>query len=162
MVTGDNDGLIKYWQSNMNNVKAFSAHKEAVRDLRYAFHFIFRELLPKNGRDTPYLGCLWDCIYIAVLQIAHAILGFETDLRRPAPQFRVGSSLPFLGRSSLTKTTTQYNTQQHKFARIQQQQHEFGHARNTHAYVEPFANRGGGRKNHLHNRVTQKMDLENR
>jgi len=34
MVTGDHDGAIKYWQPNMNNVKAFPAHKEAVRDIR--------------------------------------------------------------------------------------------------------------------------------
>jgi polyadenylation factor subunit 2 len=33
MVTGDHEGIVKYWQSNMNNVKAFSAHKEAVRDI---------------------------------------------------------------------------------------------------------------------------------
>lgn len=35
MVTGDHGGNIKYWQPNMNNVKAFQAHKEAVRDLGY-------------------------------------------------------------------------------------------------------------------------------
>ena len=37
----------------------------------------FRELPPKNGRETPYLVCLWDCIYIAELQIAYAIPGFD-------------------------------------------------------------------------------------
>lgn len=36
MITGDHEGIVKYWQSNMNNVKAFAAHKEAVRDLTYA------------------------------------------------------------------------------------------------------------------------------
>lgn len=35
MVTGDHAGYIKYWQSNMNNVKMFQAHKEAIRGLRY-------------------------------------------------------------------------------------------------------------------------------
>jgi polyadenylation factor subunit 2 len=35
MITGDHGGVVKYWQPNMNNVKAFSAHKEAVRGLRY-------------------------------------------------------------------------------------------------------------------------------
>jgi len=33
MVTADHSGTIKYWQSNMNNLKAFPGHKEAVRDL---------------------------------------------------------------------------------------------------------------------------------
>ncbi|KAI8072958.1 WD40-repeat-containing domain protein [Gongronella butleri] len=36
MVTGDHSGIIKYWQSNMNNLKMFQAHKEAVRDLTFA------------------------------------------------------------------------------------------------------------------------------
>lgn len=35
MITGDHDGVVKYWQPNMNFVKSFSAHKEAVRGLRY-------------------------------------------------------------------------------------------------------------------------------
>lgn len=36
MVTADHDGFIKYWQANMNNVKMFQAHKEAVRSIRYS------------------------------------------------------------------------------------------------------------------------------
>ncbi|KAF4527648.1 hypothetical protein B566_EDAN010873 [Ephemera danica] len=35
MVTGDHGGYVKYWQSNMNNVKMFQAHKEALRGIRY-------------------------------------------------------------------------------------------------------------------------------
>ena len=35
MVTCDQGGMVKYWQSNMNNVKIFTAHKEPVRQLRY-------------------------------------------------------------------------------------------------------------------------------
>ena len=35
MVTGDHSGYVKYWQSNMNNVKMFQAHKEAVRALSF-------------------------------------------------------------------------------------------------------------------------------
>ncbi|TQD81275.1 hypothetical protein C1H46_033207 [Malus baccata] len=36
MVSGDDGGAIKYWQNNMNNVKANkSAHKESVRDLSF-------------------------------------------------------------------------------------------------------------------------------
>ncbi len=33
LVTGDNSGGIKYWQSNMNNLKAFQGHKEAIRNI---------------------------------------------------------------------------------------------------------------------------------
>lgn len=35
MVTGDHGGYVKYWQSNMNNVRMFQAHKEPVRGIRY-------------------------------------------------------------------------------------------------------------------------------
>lgn len=35
MVTGDHAGFVKYWQSNMNNVKMFQAHKEPIRGIRY-------------------------------------------------------------------------------------------------------------------------------
>lgn len=35
MVTGDHNGYVKYWQSNMNNVKQYQAHKEPVRGIRY-------------------------------------------------------------------------------------------------------------------------------
>ncbi|XP_031789343.1 uncharacterized protein LOC100114982 isoform X2 [Nasonia vitripennis] len=36
MVTGDHAGYVKYWQSNMNNVKMFQAHKEAIRGLSFS------------------------------------------------------------------------------------------------------------------------------
>jgi polyadenylation factor subunit 2 len=36
MVTGDHGGYIKYWQSNMNNVKMFQAHKEPVRCISFS------------------------------------------------------------------------------------------------------------------------------
>ena len=41
----------------------------------------FRELLPKKRRDTPYLMCFWDCIYIDVLQIAYSMLGFDAPAK---------------------------------------------------------------------------------
>lgn len=36
MVTADHGGYVKYWQSNMNNVKTFQAHKEPVRSLTFS------------------------------------------------------------------------------------------------------------------------------
>lgn len=47
MVTGDHAGYVKYWQSNMNNVKMFQAHKEAIRGLRYIIH-----------HTSPYVSCV--------------------------------------------------------------------------------------------------------
>lgn len=35
MVTGDHSGFVKYWQSNMNNVKMFQAHKEPLRGISF-------------------------------------------------------------------------------------------------------------------------------
>ncbi|CAD5121786.1 DgyrCDS10263 [Dimorphilus gyrociliatus] len=35
MVTADHNGFIKYWQSNMNNIKVYQAHKESVRGLSF-------------------------------------------------------------------------------------------------------------------------------
>lgn len=41
--------LFRYWQNSMNNVKANkSAHKESVRDLRYALHAIHLLIRIKN------------------------------------------------------------------------------------------------------------------
>lgn len=42
----DHAGYVKYWQSNMNNVKMFQAHKEAIRGLRYTIH-----------HTSPYVSC---------------------------------------------------------------------------------------------------------
>ncbi|KAJ3269555.1 hypothetical protein HDV01_001317 [Terramyces sp. JEL0728] len=36
MLSGDDSGIIKYWQSNMNNLKIVNAHKETVRDLSFS------------------------------------------------------------------------------------------------------------------------------
>ncbi len=35
MLTADDSGVVKYWQTSMNNSKAFKAHKEAVRDVSF-------------------------------------------------------------------------------------------------------------------------------
>ena len=36
LVSGDQDGMIKYWQPNFNNVKALQAHSEPIRDIAFA------------------------------------------------------------------------------------------------------------------------------
>ncbi|GJV78588.1 flowering time control protein FY-like protein isoform X1 [Tanacetum coccineum] len=74
MVTGDDVGVIKYWQINMNNVKANkTAHKESVRDLRYLlywFHSSKDDILLVNSfcrTDLKFCSCsddttvkIWD------------------------------------------------------------------------------------------------------
>ncbi|KAI9207852.1 WD40-repeat-containing domain protein [Polychytrium aggregatum] len=36
MITGDASGTIKYWQSNMNNLKVVQGHRESVRDITFS------------------------------------------------------------------------------------------------------------------------------
>ena len=36
MLTGDDGGVIKYWQPNMNNLKAIQGHKECVREISFS------------------------------------------------------------------------------------------------------------------------------
>ena len=45
MVTADQTGYVKYWQSNMNNVKMFQAHKEPIRAIRCALTTGFGDVL---------------------------------------------------------------------------------------------------------------------
>ncbi|KAK9449977.1 WD40-repeat-containing domain protein [Limtongia smithiae] len=35
-ISGDQEGIVKYWQPNMNNVKVLAAHREAIRDLSFS------------------------------------------------------------------------------------------------------------------------------
>ncbi|KAG0125980.1 WD40-repeat-containing domain protein [Tuber indicum] len=36
LLSGDQDGTVKYWQPNFNNVKVLDAHKEPIRDLSFS------------------------------------------------------------------------------------------------------------------------------
>ncbi|KAJ1954778.1 WD repeat-containing protein 33 [Linderina pennispora] len=36
LVSADGNGVIKYWQPNMNNVKVFQGHKDTIRDLSFS------------------------------------------------------------------------------------------------------------------------------
>lgn len=46
MLTADHGGYVKYWQSNMNNVKMFQAHKEAIREARSLHNLPFSVVNP--------------------------------------------------------------------------------------------------------------------
>lgn len=50
LLSGDQDGTIKYWQPNFNNVNIVQAHKDAVRDIAF---------LPN---DTKFLSCSDDSL----------------------------------------------------------------------------------------------------
>lgn len=61
MLTADHGGYVKYWQSNMNNVKMFQAHKEAIREARSIHNLPFSVvnpslLLPLQGQCSACWG----------------------------------------------------------------------------------------------------------
>ena len=77
LVSADNNGMIKYWQSNMNNLKAFNGHNnDAIRDLScvtFRFFFIIilfilitKQLLTKHSRtrfapsNNKFVSCADD------------------------------------------------------------------------------------------------------
>ena len=57
MLTGDHSGFVKYWQTNMNNVKMYQAHKEPIRGLRWD-HVIMDIFLIWKGRRKQFLADL--------------------------------------------------------------------------------------------------------
>lgn len=74
MITGDHAGYVKYWQSNMNNVKMFQAHKEALRGIRYLllyYVFLNRSILyflyRYNSIKISLLFLLFDSIKISAI-----------------------------------------------------------------------------------------------
>lgn len=52
LLSSDHGGYIKYWQSNMNNVKMYEAHKEPIRGLRLA------TLVPTTHQNGLFLAVL--------------------------------------------------------------------------------------------------------
>lgn len=36
LLSGDQDGIVKYWQPNLNNINILNAHKEVVRDIAFS------------------------------------------------------------------------------------------------------------------------------
>ncbi|CAM4961270.1 unnamed protein product [Rotaria socialis] len=55
MLTGDHNGFVKYWQSNMNNVKVYQAHNDPVRGLTMYHPVIGSEGFSPN--DTKFASC---------------------------------------------------------------------------------------------------------
>lgn len=65
MLTGDHSGFIKYWQSNMNNVKMYQGHREAVRGVRYVCERIAKFRIA----NATYFICI---VFILTLERARA------------------------------------------------------------------------------------------
>jgi polyadenylation factor subunit 2 len=61
MLTGDHAGFVKYWQSNMNNVKMYQAHKDPIRGLRCVPRTAgYSDVLPYlllGGITLPHYDC---------------------------------------------------------------------------------------------------------
>ncbi|CAF1401173.1 unnamed protein product [Rotaria sordida] len=75
MLTGDHNGFVKYWQSNMNNVKVYQAHNDPVRGLTFSpndskfascsddsFVRIFDFLTGTEERELRGHGCDVKCV----------------------------------------------------------------------------------------------------
>lgn len=83
MVTADHGGYVKYWQSNMNNVKMFQAHKEAVRALRWA--------IVGNEKYLRLPFSLELLIYVIEQTLEHSARSSCDALRRIKPLFAPGT-----------------------------------------------------------------------
>lgn len=66
LLTGDHGGFVKYWQSNMNNVKMYEAHKEPIRGLRWA----------TLSRNSSRQLTVWISVAIVVLPVFVELLVF--------------------------------------------------------------------------------------
>lgn len=61
MITADHGGYIKYWQSNMNNVKMYQAHKDPIRGLRYTPYTTTTMLASAAAIPLPlYIGLYYN------------------------------------------------------------------------------------------------------
>lgn len=77
MVTADQTGYVKYWQSNMNNVKMFQAHKEPVRAIRCDILLIATLQFATAYQITFCLTALLSFTHINLLAIKH--LFYQVD-----------------------------------------------------------------------------------
>ncbi|CAF1061326.1 unnamed protein product, partial [Didymodactylos carnosus] len=75
MLTGDHNGFVKYWQSNMNNVKVYQAHSDPIRGLTFSpndtkfatcsddsFIRIFDFMTGQEERELRGHGCDVKCV----------------------------------------------------------------------------------------------------
>lgn len=76
MVTTDDRGFVKYWQSNFNNVHTFQAHSEPIRCSRWdsvtacTYMYTYTCVLLEQW----YAHALTNCIHVHVYTILHSLL----------------------------------------------------------------------------------------
>ena len=58
LLSSDHGGFIKYWQSNMNNVQMYEAHKEPIRGLRLA------SLVPRTQHSGLFLA-----VFVGIVEL---------------------------------------------------------------------------------------------
>ena len=68
LLSSDHGGFIKYWQSNMNNVKMYEAHKEPIRGLR------LESLVPGAQQNGQFLAVLVGIVELIKLLIELALV----------------------------------------------------------------------------------------
>jgi polyadenylation factor subunit 2 len=60
LATGDDSGIIKYWQVSMNNLKAIKAHKAVVRDVCFSPHSAGSKM---GSCSDDHTISIWDVEY---------------------------------------------------------------------------------------------------
>ena len=68
MLTADHGGFVKYWQSNMNNVKMYQAHKDPIRGLRCVKdgkvqQHLSQLLVFTSQQQYVYIVCIRWCLW---------------------------------------------------------------------------------------------------
>ena len=69
MVTTDDKGVVKYWQSNMNNVHSFQAHNETIRGCRWET----RESSPRTLSSSDSIACDSNFMHCALFCIRECL-----------------------------------------------------------------------------------------
>ena len=84
MLTADHGGFVKYWQSNMNNVKMYQAHKEPVRGLRWATTTLTERISLISRLQTEVVCRVLVTLKIVVKYFVNLLTCFETVLSTTA------------------------------------------------------------------------------
>ena len=72
LLSSDHGGFIKYWQSNMNNVQMYEAHKEPIRGLR------LESLVPGSQPNGPFLAVLVGIVEL--LELLIKLVSLQVDI----------------------------------------------------------------------------------
>lgn len=90
LLSADQDGVVKYWQPNFNNVKILESHTEAVRDLAYVYR-------------TPLYGLLLTACSASLPQMPNLRRHQTTERSRSGTLTKAWKSEPSLGTAGMLK-----------------------------------------------------------